>query len=1096
MKKKKYSISDIVFNAMTIFERQNVGVATGKNIDCEFIDLIIKKWVNISTEGNVNAFERRLSWDGLDTYQVADILKLSPPNIMEVPEWAITLEQLFDYLTSGAYEKDLSSDRIYSQKIVPFEDVYFPLISFSRKHLLTRFGVSSVNELSSLYPFTISAYLDFEHELLNQMSWLSGEVIYERFSFFRPIKWSIEGLSGPISASGSKYYSKFVSHFNFIELIEEYPVLGRLIATSISNWIDRTYQLFKRTQLDIEQIKDLLVAPLDEPLMIQKVHLSLSDLHHHGQSVSIFRFNNGDRVVYKPRNLHMDVAFEKLIEWCNAGLTNSLSLRAPKVITRMNYGWVEHIEFKECNDKSAVSKHYERVGMLLCLVYILGGNDFHHENLIASGEHPILLDFESLLHHRSNLFDKSLEKSLADSKMETLFWDSVLRTGLLPQWIYDKDGNNQTIYDVSGLGGIEPHPLLEKQLDWEAINTDSMRIVYIDATTDIRENRVMCNGDLQFPEDFVSEIISGFSMMYEFFSIHKIWLVESEESPLRFFKAAVSRFIFRQTQVYSFVRSRCLLPENLKSGLDFGIELDLLVKPYLFSKNKNFAWELFNYEVAEMCNLDIPHLSVNVDSDLLILGNGVTVTGLIQMPSFSQMKERISKLCLSGLDRQIQHIKSALYAHKIIVSSNPRNYVSEDYKVGDLTSSKTFIDEATKIHDVLMNSNIRGDDGSLTWIGLTPIVGFNRFQYQPVGWDMYSGIMGMVTFLAAFSQIKNDVNLKNTIIDSVKPLQRGIHDDKTSIRQVFLREVSYGGFAGIASIIYGLCKLGQFLDIPEFLEDALLLSESITSEEIQLDVYMDLVNGTAGVLAGLTSLYSATNSKTVLKKAISCGDALLSNQLATNNNGYYRAWIVSGESKPLAGISHGAAGISLSLMKLFGITGNEKYLKAAIEGIQYENTLFDSRKMNWLDLRRNANNAGEQMFASTWCNGAPGIGLARLDCYRIYKDDQLLLDAQRSIKFILNEPISSIDHLCCGNFGRLETLRVASLVLGEQEHINNAKRYASILINKAEKLEGYQTLENFPPKVFSPGLFQGISGIGYEFLCLAHPELPSILLFN
>ena len=165
-----------------------------------------------------------------------------------------------------------------------------------------------------------------------------------------------------------------------------------------------------------------------------------------------------------------------------------------------------------------------------------------------------------------------------------------------------------------------------------------------------------------------------------------------------------------------------------------------------------------------------------------------------------------------------------------------------------------------------------------------------------------------------------------------------------------------------------------------------------------------------------------------------------------------------------------------------------------MSGILYENSLFVPEKFNWLDLRKSSNGIGNSMFSSTWCNGAPGIGLARLECYKLIGNHQLLFDAKQSLEFIYREPFSNIDHLCCGNFGRLETLRIASSILGDQTYLQKARQISGMLIERARRFEGYQTLEGFPPNVYSLGFFQGLAGIGYELLCLANPRLPSVLL--
>ena len=72
--------------------------------------------------------------------------------------------------------------------------------------------------------------------------------------------------------------------------------------------------------------------------------------------------------------------------------------------------------------------------MLLCLLYVIGGTDCHYENLIANGEHLVLIDMETLMHHDTKLIEESPETQKAETGVIQEMWDSVLRTGLLPCW--------------------------------------------------------------------------------------------------------------------------------------------------------------------------------------------------------------------------------------------------------------------------------------------------------------------------------------------------------------------------------------------------------------------------------------------------------------------------------------------------------------------------------------------------------------------------------------------------------------------------------------------------------------------------------------
>ena len=94
----------------------------------------------------------------------------------------------------------------------------------------------------------------------------------------------------------------------------------------------------------------------------------------------------------------------------------------------------------------------------------MGGNDCHHENVIANGEHLALIDVETLMHPEANLLGDAIEGLEVESSTRQKFWNSVLRTGLLPRWQFDR--NLGVAYDVSGLGSIDDHPIPWRKWIW------------------------------------------------------------------------------------------------------------------------------------------------------------------------------------------------------------------------------------------------------------------------------------------------------------------------------------------------------------------------------------------------------------------------------------------------------------------------------------------------------------------------------------------------------------------------------------------------------------------------------------------------------
>ena len=111
--------------------------------------------------------------------------------------------------------------------------------------------------------------------------------------------------------------------------------------------------------------------------------------------------------------------------------------------------------------------------MLLCLVHVLEGQDFHGENLIAKGEYPVLVDLEALLHNQIN--SQPIPKKDALSIAHKEIAESVFQTYLLPQW--GLSANDALKVDLGGLSNMEEDDSV-KTLTLKHINTDSMQLDY------------------------------------------------------------------------------------------------------------------------------------------------------------------------------------------------------------------------------------------------------------------------------------------------------------------------------------------------------------------------------------------------------------------------------------------------------------------------------------------------------------------------------------------------------------------------------------------------------------------------------------------
>ncbi len=131
---------------------------------------------------------------------------------------------------------------------------------------------------------------------------------------------------------------------------------------------------------------------------------------------------------------------------------------------------------------------------------------------------------------------------------------------------------------------------------------------------------------------------------------------------------------------------------------------------------------------------------------------------------------------------------------------------------------------------------------------------------------------------------------------------------------------------------------------------------------------------------------------------------------------------------------------------------------------------------------------------NSWCNGAPGIGLARLAMYKISPSPQLLEDIEQAIDLVLRDQITELDQLCCGALGHCELLLSAGLYFDRDEWVNAAQALAEASIKKASQGGGFRLLKTLPLHIPMPGFMQGDAGIAYQLLRISKPTvLPSIL---
>ena len=203
----------------------------------------------------------------------------------------------------------------------------------------------------------------------------------------------------------------------FRRLFEDKPVLLRLLAVITRQWIETSREFVLRLDADLPTIRqDLLRSTTDG--QVAKIEGDLSDPHNGGHSVRIVSFADGSRVVYKPKDLRLDVAWHELIERLNRA-DPPIELKAARAIAADSYGWTEFIDHTGCADQTGYKRFFRRAGAWLALFHCFVANDMHQENMIATGDQPVPIDLETILQSTST---KSVGSQIRKRRPSTLRW--------------------------------------------------------------------------------------------------------------------------------------------------------------------------------------------------------------------------------------------------------------------------------------------------------------------------------------------------------------------------------------------------------------------------------------------------------------------------------------------------------------------------------------------------------------------------------------------------------------------------------------------------------------------------------------------------
>lgn len=236
-------------------------------------------------------------------------------------------------------------------------------------------------------------------------------------------------FKGKTSNDRFVYYmiKRFGQKTSLMEFYEDYPVLLRLLTERVLFHADNFKEFIRSIKESLPDFEKTF--SLSKPYRLSNISVGAGDSHGKGKSVILFDLND-QRFAFKYKNLEIGERFNSFLEYIERQ-TGKEFFKIKRIIKR-NYCIEEFVQRKEVKSEEDIRKFYHRFGEYVALAYLLCGNDFHYENLIAHGGFPVLIDIETLIQNDSPI-------KYADNPYVSLSlkkFNSVLGSALLPFKVY------------------------------------------------------------------------------------------------------------------------------------------------------------------------------------------------------------------------------------------------------------------------------------------------------------------------------------------------------------------------------------------------------------------------------------------------------------------------------------------------------------------------------------------------------------------------------------------------------------------------------------------------------------------------------------
>lgn len=848
-----------------------------------------------------------------------------------------------------------------------------------------------------------------------------------------------------------RFATLLLSHEYRRYFMDKYPMLIRRQRERMGLITAAWVSFAERLTSDRELIAAHFRIPLID-LCVTDVKCAAGESHNGAQTVIIVSFGEQRRLVYKPRSLSAEVAFQTYLAWINE-ICPSAGLRILQCLDRGEYGWMEFVANEAASSPREISSYYYRYGALIAAYNSLQGTDLHYENMIACRDQPMLIDLETIFHpaHLSALEGDESATGVMDI---VFFAPSVYFTALV-----DAAGFTDGEQRSSPLSGASVHEANERVLVLAdgSVAVKSIEVLKAEAHC-LRYGARHVNA-LEYAE----EIIEGFRDCYQAILRNRRQLLEGALE--RMFGDVTIRIVLKATKKYLKIIEAI---NSAYASEGYHRQDEYAQKLWLAAVSKPVLASVTMSEIEDVVRNDVPYFRSTTVSRDIVDSQGRILSSILARTGMAAVKERLCHMSLGAMTREITCIAQGL---------RPR-------PAADETAGPHHGRFSANIDQYFRNLNkeLHYGDGVLTLVDLGFCRDVKTIRHLPLDNDLYNGLPGLCLALAYHGQTTGDsqstTNAKAIADIYFERLDIEAHDFRIGAC------VGIGGWIWFATHLAALWNSGYYREIAAMLARRLMTIH-------WMDRHHDVFSGAAGAILAIDSLYSVSGDAHYLGHIDRLAGFLLEH--STPLDGGALAWKSSIPSKgPTTGFAHGASGIGYALLRAHDRLQDSRLLEAAAQVHKFLQGCFVEASAEWLEDR-----GGSRAGMDTWCHGAPGISLFYEKLESVTRDPGHLSALSKGLRRSKDFLIFGNESLCHGTLGNADVfLRVAA-----------SNRDAPDLRNLAEAaLQEVQASLDVITEVRCGtagkhrclSLFNGLSGIGYQLLRLGHPEadLPSILTFD